>query len=130
MQQLFYFILIVFRQPVSQYPSRAVDRSSACAPTYNPTIRMKEPNFSIFNPRNDLLHTSNFYREPNLIEVPYILPSHLKFRTYTPKSFVPPLYALDIVCQLPVERKKLRNTYSIIVVTCKEVGSPFLTNSR
>ena len=73
---------------------------------------MKEPNFSIFNPRNDLLHTSNFYREPNVIEVLYILLLHLKFRIYTPKSFVSLLYALGIVCELPVERKKFRNIYN------------------
>ncbi len=46
------------------------------------------------------------------------------------KSFVPLLYTFDIVYELSVEGKELRNIYSIIVVTYKEVSSPFLTNSK
>src|SRR6266498_776256 len=92
-------------------------------------IRMKNFNFSIFNPRNDLLRTFNFYREPTLIEIPYILPLYLKLRTHTPKSCVPPLHTLDIVYELSIEGKRLRNTYSIIVVTCEKICSLIYTNS-
>ncbi len=127
MQQLFYLILTVFREPASQSPSREVNPPPA-HPRITPLSGWKNLIFRF------LTLVTIFYIPPTSIENPMLSKFYISYYYISNSVYIRPnlsyhFYMPSVSCANYQSKERSFEIYIIIVVTCKEVGSLFLINS-